>query len=85
MPEPKKGKPKTGHLRYAATAVAVVIIAAVVIFLKMSADGHTYSDYRVEHSREKTDNVSKYEYVDGYVLKYSSDGAELLRKDLSSA
>ncbi|MDO5703077.1 MAG: DUF5711 family protein [Lachnospiraceae bacterium] len=85
MPEPKTGKINTGHLRYAATAIAVVIVAAVVIFYKMSSDRRTYSGYRIEQSREKTDNISKYEYVEGYVLKYSSDGAELLRKDMSSA
>lgn len=84
MPEQEKGK-KNGRLRYIATAFVVVFAVAAVILLKYAADHRTYSSYVVEKFVDKADNVSKYVYVDGYVLRYSTDGAALIKKNLSTA
>ena len=73
------------QVRYLATALVVVLAVAAAVFLKYRADHRTYSSYVVEQAEEKSDSVSKYAYVNGSVLRYSMDGAALIRKDLTTA
>ena len=73
------------HIAYIATAAAVVLVVVVSIILKNYADNRTYTTYEVERSEKKADSVSKYAYADGNVLRYSIDGAALIKSDLSTA
>lgn len=71
-------------VKYLATAIAVVLAVAAVVSLKTSAERRVYTGYVTERLEEKTDNVSRYAYVDGYVLRYSIDGAALLNSSLTT-
>lgn len=84
--EKDKRKTKThGRLTYFATAAAVVLIVVAAICLKHYTDNRTYTTYEVVKSEQKSDSVSKYAYSDGCVLRYSIDGAALIKSDLSTA
>ena len=78
-------KTSSRQFRYAATALVVVLAAVGAFFVKQAADHHTYSSYVIERAEEKSDSVSRYAYVNGCVLRYSTDGAALLKKDLTAA
>ena len=71
-------------IRYFATAAAVVLLVVAAVLLKNYADNRTYHSYVVEKSEKKADSVSKYAYCEGDVVRYSIDGAALIRKDLST-
>ena len=77
-------KTKTKQFRYIATAAAVVLIVVFVIIVKGYADNRTYSSYEVVKSVKKSDSVSKYAYTDGYVVRYSIDGAALIKSNLDT-
>lgn len=69
---------------YIRTAFFVVILVLAVLLAKYLIDHHRYRSYKVVTSEEKTDNVSEYEYADGKILRYSSDGAALLKTNLDA-
>jgi hypothetical protein len=69
---------------YVRTAFLVVFIVLAALLVKFLIDHHAYHGYAVVHSVEKTDNVSEYQVVDGKILRYSSDGAALLKEDLDT-
>lgn len=69
---------------YIRTAFLVVLTALAVLIGKYIFDHYTYHGYSVVNAVEKTDNVSEYRYVDGRILRYSSDGAALLKKNLDT-
>lgn len=70
-------------LRYIAAASAVVLVVVLILIIRLSR-GRTYTSYTVETSEELTEGAARYEYADGYVLRYSSDGATLLTPDLDN-
>ena len=84
MKEKTSGKLNSRKIRYPATALVVVLAVAAAIFLKYRADHRTYSSYVIEKAVEKSDSVSKYAYVNGFVVRYSMDGAALIRRDLTT-
>lgn len=69
---------------YVRTAFIVIATVLLIMLARYLINHHTYSGYSVISSSEKTDNVSEYQYVDGHILRYSSDGASLLDKNLDS-
>lgn len=73
-----------GKIRYLATAAVVVLLALLAIVIRNTASGRVYTSYKVERAIEKTDNVSRYEYADGSVLRYSIDGAALIDRKLET-
>ncbi len=74
---------KAGLIRVAIVCVLIilVIVAAVTVVQRKK-----YTEYAVNEDSitPKTDNVSNYEAVENYILRYSSDGASLLNKNLKS-
>lgn len=62
-------------------AAAVVFVVAMFLVVKNAVDHRSYSSYKITDQDPKENNVSDYEYVDGYILRYSSDGASLLKAD----
>lgn len=70
-------------LRNVTAASAVVLVVILILMIRLSR-GRTYTSYTVESSEERTEGVAEYEYADGYVLRYSSDGAALLSSDLET-
>lgn len=79
--EKKRHTLKAGLIRRALFAVAVLLIILAVV---NAASRTRYGEYAVEEDTvvKKTDNVSVYEAVDNYILRYSRDGAALLNKKL---
>ena len=69
---------------YVRTAFFVVLAVLLVLLVKTIADHHVYHGYAVVDVSDKTDNISEYCYINGNILRYSSDGAALLTKDLST-
>ncbi len=72
-----------GRIRYLVTALAVIFVIAMVFIVKSTIDHHTYHSYRVIEQQTKNDSISHYEYVDGRLLRYSGDGASLMKMDFS--
>ena len=72
------------RIRYAATAAVVVLLVLLAIVIRDAIADRTYTGYRVEKAVQKTDSVSKFEYVDGNVVRYSKDGAALINKALET-
>lgn len=62
-------------------AAAVIFVIAMFLVVKNAVDHRSYSSYKITDQDPKANNVSDYEYVDGYILRYSSDGASLLKAD----
>ena len=69
---------------YVRTAFFVILAAVLVLLGKYLIDHHRYSSYKVVTSEDKTDNISNYEYAGGEILRYSSDGASLLKTNLDA-
>jgi len=69
---------------YVRTAFLVVLLVLLVFLVKALVDHHVYHGYAVVSALEKTDNVSEYQYVSGRILRYSSDGAALLKENLDT-
>ena len=80
----KDGRSSNQKLRYAATAAVVVIVVLLSIAIRDAAANRTYSGYVVEKEENKTDSVSRFEFADGYVVKYSQDGAALINRALET-
>lgn len=72
------------RVRYAATAFVVVLVVLLTFVIRDAAANRTYTTYIVEKELEKTDSVSRFEYADGNVLRYSQDGASLMNGDLET-
>lgn len=70
--------------RAVVTAAVVAALVAVVLLVKRSIDRKTYTSYEVVASEERSDSLSRYEYVNGYIVRYSADGASLLNSDLEN-
>ena len=84
--EPKdkvRTKKRAWFLHLAVVALAVVLLILLVITLIGRIH---YDSYEVVTSSvvEKTDNVSTYRSIDDEILRFSSDGASLLKKNLDS-
>ena len=67
--------------RVIAAILAIVLIALLVRGL---LGLRRYSSYKVVKSGQAADSVSSYMNVDSYVLRYSADGAALIKSDLST-
>lgn len=68
-------------------SASFVLAGILVILLVVTAiTNRHYSHYKVSADSivEKTDNVSSYRDVGDHILRYSSDGASLLKKNLDS-
>ena len=76
-------KRKVRILRAGLICVAVIL---VILLIATLIGRVRYDDYEVVSSSvvEKTDNVSKYRSIGDEILRFSSDGASLLEKDLDS-
>ncbi len=61
--------------------IAVIALAAASIVIWYTTTHHIYHTYSVVKQEKRTDNVSSYECVDGYILRYSTEGASLLDQD----
>lgn len=72
------------HRRRIYIRTALICAAGVLLFflIRYMVIHHTYSSYEVIESEEQMDTISTYSYVNGNVLRYSSDGASLLKKDM---
>lgn len=64
--------------------VAVIACTAAVLLIFHAVTHHVYHSYSVIRQEKRSDNVSAYEYVDGYILRYSTEGAALLNQDFES-
>ena len=67
-----------------ATAIVVVIFAAAAMMTRNFIVNRTYTSYTVESEADGGDSVSSYEYADGFVVRYSQDGASLIDKNLQT-
>lgn len=67
--------------RVIAAILAIVLIALLVRGL---LGLRRYSSYKIVKSGQAADSVSSYMNVDSYVLRYSADGAALIKSDLST-
>ena len=74
----------SSRFRYLATALVVVLLVGCAVLVKRKIDSRTFSHYEVEKAEKKADSVSRFAYCDGYAVRYSSDGASLVNKDLES-
>ena len=72
----------SSRFRYLATALVVVLLVGCAVLVKRKIDSRTYAFYEVEKAEKKADSVSRFAYCDGYAVRYSSDGASLVGKDL---
>ena len=66
----------------AALIVVVLMLAAVIAFHIYNK--RSYDSYEVVKTEASADNISNYRYVKGKILRYSADGASLLKSDLSA-
>lgn len=77
-------KMKDRRWRMIAMAAAVAVLVLIVLLARELLDLRRYSSYRIVKSEQTADSVSSYMNVDGYVLRYSTDGAALIKSDLST-
>ena len=75
---------RTRRVRYAATTIVVAILALLAVFVRGAVMNRMYTSYSIEKSVDKTDSVSRFEYVGGYVIRYSKDGASLMNQSLET-
>ena len=73
---------KSRRIRYIATAAVVVLLCAVLYLATSSLSRRVYRSYKVEKIVEKTDNVSRFAYAGDCAVRYSTDGASLIRSNL---
>ena len=66
----------------AALIVVVLLIAAVIAYRVY--ERRSYDSYEIISEETSADNISNYCYVKGRILRYSADGAALLKSDLES-
>ena len=66
-------------------ALFVLVMVLIILAVVTMRDRTSYSSYAVDEDSVtvKTDNVSTYKSVGNYILRYSSDGASLLEKNLT--
>lgn len=70
---------RTTYIRTILICAAGILLFFVIRYMVIH---HSYSSYEVIESEEQMDTISTYSYVNGNVLRYSSDGASLLKKDM---
>ena len=86
MPEIRKTKAeKNRRIRYIATAAVVVLLCGLLYLATSSMSRRVYRSYKVEKIVEKTDSVSRFAYAGDCAVRYSSDGASLIRSNLEEA
>ena len=66
----------------AALIIVVLFVAAVIAFRVY--ERRSYDSYEVISEETSADNISNYRYIQGRLLRYSADGASLLKSDLES-
>ena len=66
-----------------AALIVVVLLAAAVIAYRVY-ERRSYDSYAIISEETSADNISNYCYVKGRILRYSADGAALLKSDLES-
>ena len=66
-----------------AALIVVVLLTAAVIAFRVY-ERRSYDSYEVLSEETSADNISNYRYVKGKVLRYSADGASLLKSNLES-
>ena len=66
-----------------AALIVVVLLAAAVIAYRVY-ERRSYDSYEIISEETSADNISNYCYVKGRILRYSADGAALLKSDLES-
>lgn len=66
--------------------LAVIIAAGIAAFFVIwhSVTHHVYHSCAVIRQEKRSDNVSSYEYTDGYILRYSTEGASLFDQKFQS-
>ena len=62
-------------------AVFVLAFLLILLLVRHFIIHKTYDGYTVLNEEQRYDNVSKYEFVEGAILRYSADGAALMRSD----
>ena len=72
---------RTVYIR-AALIIVVLLVAAVIAYRVY--ERRSYDSYEVISEETSADNISNYRYVKGRILRYSADGASLLKPDLES-
>ena len=63
-------------------ALILLLCVGVVVLLKYAVEHRRYTTYEVVSSEEREDSVSSYTYVGGRVLRYSADGATLMKQNM---
>ncbi len=71
------------NVRYVGTVLMVIFAIAIVFVVKNGLDRMTYRSYEILREESKINSTSRYEYVDGRILRYSVDGATLMKTDFS--
>ena len=66
----------------AALIIVILFIAAVIAY--RIYERRSYDSYEVLSEETSADNISNYRYVKGRILRYSADGAALLKSNLES-
>ena len=70
------------RLTYVRTAVIVTVTVLLLLAVRWLLVRLHYNSYEVKAYEEKTDSVSRFVYMGGLILRYSSDGASLINGDL---
>lgn len=69
---------------YIRAALIVVALIAVMIIAYRIYEKRSYDSYEVISTEVSADNISNYRYVKGKILRYSADGASLLKSNLEA-
>lgn len=76
---------KNRQIRYMATAAVVVLLCALLYLATSTMSSRVYRSYKVEKIVEKTDSVSHFAYAADCAVRYSTDGASLIRSTLDES
>lgn len=70
------------RLTYVRTAVIVTVAVLLLLSVRWLLVRLHYNSYEVKAYEEKTDSVSRFVYMGGLILRYSSDGASLINGEI---